>query len=199
MLGLTLPKILALLTQYGYILIFPISVVEGPIVSVISGFLVSLGYFNIIIVFFILLLGDLVGDVIFYTLGFLSRHSFIKSFGKYIGINEERVAILEKHFKSHDWKILLIGKTQPIGAAILFSAGVARMPLRKYVLYNVIGSVPKVIIFLLIGYYFGDAYKKIAVYLDYTGLISIVIITLLIASYLLIKLYTKSKNKDLNL
>ena len=39
-------------------------IIEGPIITVIGAFLASLGFFNIGIIFFLSLLGDIVGDII---------------------------------------------------------------------------------------------------------------------------------------
>jgi len=198
MLNLTITSLVEIIKHYGYIIVFPISVAEGPIVAVVSGFLISAGYFSAPIVFFILLAGDIVGDAIYYSLGRFSRHTFINKWGKYIGINETRIKKLDYHFERHDWKILLIGKTQPIGAAILFSAGMTKMPLKKFVWYNLLASAPKVIIFLLIGYYTGEAYTRATTYLDYIGFASFGVAVLLIVCYIVAVRYLRAKEPDLN-
>ncbi|MEO6077795.1 MAG: VTT domain-containing protein, partial [Candidatus Andersenbacteria bacterium] len=122
MLTFTLEHLIVLMRTYGYTIIFPLSIMEGPIVAVLSGFIASLGKLNIFFVFFTLLAGDIIGDTIHYIIGRWGRHSFIKKWGKYIGVTESKIQALEKYFAKHNWKILAFGKTQPIGSAILISA-----------------------------------------------------------------------------
>lgn len=197
MLGLTLSNIILLINQYGYIILFPISIIEGPIVSVIAGFLVSVSSLNGIVVFFILMAGDLVGDTLYYILGLASRHGFVIRWGKYVGITTERVTKLEKYFKRHDWKILLIGKTQPIGSAILFTAGMIKMPLKKFIGYNLLASVPKVLLFEFAGFYLGRVYGTLDGYTDNLAIIFGTITFVLITIYIMIKRYLRSTNPDL--
>jgi len=46
----TLLQIVNWLLAYKYLLLFPIAVIAGPIITVIGGFLSSLGYFNAFLV-----------------------------------------------------------------------------------------------------------------------------------------------------
>lgn len=66
-------QIISLLTAYKYFFLFPIVVVEGPIITVIAGFLSSLGYLNIIIAYLVVVAGDIVGDSAYYAIGFYGR------------------------------------------------------------------------------------------------------------------------------
>jgi membrane protein DedA with SNARE-associated domain len=191
--GFTVQEIVALLTQYGYAIIFPISLLEGPVVAIISGFLVSLEQLNGWIVYLVLVAGDLGGDIIHYALGRWGRDRFMKRFGKYVGITPERVHRLDDYFYKHDWKILLIGKTQPIGSVILFAGGFTKMPFGKFVWYNFIGTLPKVALFQLAGFYFGKSIFEQEKYLNYGWIFAIALLVL----YYLVKYYVKSRNKQL--
>jgi membrane protein DedA with SNARE-associated domain len=64
-----LPDILIILEKYKYWLIFPIVIIEGPIIVVISGFLVYLGFLNAYITYIILVIGDSIGDSMYYAIG----------------------------------------------------------------------------------------------------------------------------------
>lgn len=188
-----------LFTHYGYWIIFPISVVEGPIVSIISGFFVSLKIFNPYIVFFVLVMGDLVGDSLYYIFGRYGGHWFLAHFGKHIGATPERILFLEKHFHKHDWKILLFGKTQAIGSVLLFMAGVVKVTYLRFISYNIIGTIPKTILFMMIGFYFGKTYSTSSKYLDYFSFIWLFVSIILIVGYIYIKNYIKKSTFDNNL
>lgn len=191
--------IVILLLRYQYWILLPAAVVEGPIVATLSGFLVSLGVFQILPAFLILVAGDILGDTLYYALGFWSRVRGIPSWLKYIGITEDRVRKLESYFDAHGEKIVLLSKTQAIGAAILFSAGVGKMPFRKYLLYNALGTIPKVLLFGLIGVYFGKGYSQIKIYIDYAGMASFLLALFLIGIYVFVRKYASSRNKALKI
>ena len=57
--------ILQILHYYKYFAIFPIAVVEGPIISIITGFLASRGIISFLGGFIAVWLGDFISDAIF--------------------------------------------------------------------------------------------------------------------------------------
>ena len=62
-------EIFKLLFTYSYLILFPLVVVEGPIVTIIAGFLVSLGFMDFIPTYLTIVSGDLVGDFVYYSAG----------------------------------------------------------------------------------------------------------------------------------
>ncbi|OHA19735.1 MAG: hypothetical protein A2836_00210 [Candidatus Taylorbacteria bacterium RIFCSPHIGHO2_01_FULL_45_63] len=185
---MSLEAIIALLTTYKYLLLFPIVVVEGPIITVIAGFLSSLGQLNFFISYAIAVVGDVVGDCIYYALGFYGRQKFIERWGRFLGITLERVEKMDKHFEKHSGKTLIIGKlSHAVGSLVLVAAGMAKVPFWKFVWYNFIATLPKSLILLLIGFYFGETYAKINTYLDYTAIISTVLAVLSVIIYFAVK------------
>ena len=159
--------IVLLLTHYGYLILFPIAVIEGPIISVIAGFLVSKGLLNFFFAYLVLLAGDLGGDMLYYAVGRWGGMPFIKRWGPRLGLNPARVAQVDKHFVDHGGKTLLFGKwTQTVGAPILVSAGIVRMPFWKYMWYNTLGSLPKSLLLITLGFYFGQTYNQWSHYID---------------------------------
>jgi len=188
----SLAHIIAWMLAYGYFILFPLVVIEGPIVSILAGFIASMGHLNLFISFGVIIVADLIGDSMYYYIGYSGRKSFIKKWGKYIGINEKRVEQIEGHFKKHSAKTLIAGKlSQGVGAVILVAAGIAKMPFWEYLWYNFLATVPKSLILLLVGYYFGRAYVEFNNYLSYTTFIMIGLAILFVAAYFLIKKFAK--------
>ncbi|MES2315613.1 MAG: DedA family protein [Patescibacteria group bacterium] len=179
--------IVQLFTHYGYSIVFPISIVEGPTISTISGFFVSLKIFNPYVVFSLLVLGDAVGDTIYYLLGRYGGAWFLNKIGRHIGATPERIAFLEENFHKHDWKILLFGKTQAIGSAILFVAGAVKIKFGRFIFFNILGTIPKTILFMTIGFYFGKTYSTSSKYIDYFSLVWLLLSVLLIGGYYYVK------------
>ena len=62
---------------YRYVILLPIAIIEGPIISVIAGFLVSIHAMEFWIVFGILVLGDVIGDMLLYGVCRWGGGSFI--------------------------------------------------------------------------------------------------------------------------
>jgi membrane protein DedA with SNARE-associated domain len=183
-----LPTIITWLIHYKYLLLFPIVVVEGPIVTIIGGFLVSLGYLNFFLAYLVLLFGDLVGDSLYYSIGRWGRNRFIERWGRYVGITAERLALMEAYFEKHGGKSLFFGKlTHAVGGVILVAAGMAKVPFWKFIWYNFLATLPKALILMLIGFYFGQAYAQLNRYLDYTALVTVAVVVLLIILYLVVR------------
>src|SRR5258708_12893626 len=90
-------KILELLVHYRYFVLFPISIVEGPIVTVLGGFLASMGQLSVLWVFVVVVLGDLVGDSLYYFLGTKSRNLAERSILKFLLITAQTFFSLSTH------------------------------------------------------------------------------------------------------
>ncbi len=190
----SLDQIVIWLLAYKYALLFPISVLEGPIVTIIAGFLVSLGHLNFWLAFIIVVLGDLVGDSILYAIGRNGRNTIIPKYGPRFGLTAERIAQTEKIFGNHSKKTILLGKlTHSLGFAVLITAGVMRQKFGEFILMNFLGTLPKSFALLLVGYYLGKSYNQISVYLDWLVLIIGIILIIAISAYLLLRRYHKNK------
>lgn len=190
----TSAQIIDLLLQYKYFILFPITVLEGPVVTMISGMLSSpaFGYLSVFWVFPIVVIGDLVGDIAMYAMGRYGRHSFIHKWGKYLGLNDERVQAMEDHFERHPGKTLLFGKlTHAVGSVVLFAAGMGNVPFWKFLWYNFIGTLPKSLVLMLSGYFFGHAFEQINNGLNYVSGVAII----LIAPGIILYLYRRN-NKE---
>lgn len=105
---------------------------------------------------------------------------------------------MEKHFEKHSGKTLIIGKlSHAVGGVVLVAAGTARVPFWKFIWYNFIPTLPKSLILLLIGFYFGRFYIKINTYLDYTAIWTVVLAVIFILAYLAMRKISK-KYEDKN-
>ncbi len=157
--------LVALITSYGYVLIFLLAIVEGPIVSIVAGFVSSLGYLDILVAYGVLVASDMVGDMLYYALGRWGGEPALRRWGHRIGITAERVARFETRFTRHRRKSLAIGKiTHAIGALVLVTAGIVRMPIGEFLIVNLLLTLPKSLLLVLVGYYFGRFYPLMGAY-----------------------------------
>ncbi len=197
----SLQQILALLTLYKYAIIFPLAVLEGPVVAVVSGFLASVGALNVFIVFLVLLLGDFVGDTIYYVFGRWGGRNFLVRWGRYIGVTEEGVSKLEKHFTRHSGKILLFGKMQmsvlPTGVALLFFAGLSKMSYGKFIFYNILGSLPRIFLLEVVGFYSAKSLSIISkIFFDEASAVSLIMLFVAIFAIAFLMLQKNKNSKE---
>ena len=172
-------RILELAIRFKYPLIFWGAVVEGPILTVASGFLMHQGIFNLLLLYFTLAAGDLVGDVGWYYIGYFFAGPIIKKRGRFLGVTPELFEKVKLIFHKRHSSILFVSKiTMGFGMALgtLMAAGAVRIPLRTYVFYNALGELVYVGILMLLGYYFGYLYNQIAVSFRLLSLFAILVI-----------------------
>ncbi len=176
-------RIIAILAKYGYSALLPIAVVEGPAMAMVAGALVAAGKLNGITACLLLIAADLVGDAAYYALGRYGHGPLAERISKWLKLTPERLRPLEQRFHDNDWKLLMIGKTQALGSIILYFAGASRMSFTRYMVLNVIGTVPKVLLFEFIGFLLGLSLLSSSRYIDY------VTVTLFAAALVLLILY----------
>jgi membrane protein DedA with SNARE-associated domain len=169
---------------HGYTLMFLAMLIEGPVVTAAATFAVAVGYFNIYAVFVLALLGDLVADVIYYAIGYGGRHAVINKFGHRIGLTDKRMERIEKLAKEHSVKTLIVLKLAPVlPTPGLMLVGVTKMPIKKFVLTCLFIIIPKTVLFMVVGYYFGYAYNSINKYISNAGLLLAASLLLIIFIY----------------
>ena len=178
--SLDLNYIIISLEHYKYLVIFPFSVVEGPIISIIAGFLASIGQLNFWLAFLTVVLGDLVGDTLYYCLGRFGGQRFFRSkLGGKLGLNPDRILWIEKHFRDHPWKTFTFGKfAHGTGSLILTAAGVGKVPYFEFLGYNIPTTLLNSFLLVVIGYFFGHAYNKIDHYLSYYSIAVLVLVVI---------------------
>ena len=155
------------LLKYRYLAIFPLTVIEGPIVTVLIGFFVSLNVFNPLLAFAVIVAGDLIGDALHYSVGRWGGRSFLARWGRFIGLPLKKIEPLERAFAKQGNKLLFTGKMlHGIGGAFLVAAGLVHMPFRDFILSNFWATLAKSAILLIIGYSFGQGLTHIKSLLD---------------------------------
>ena len=158
--------IIPLLETYKYLILFPLAVIEGPILTVIAGFLVSLGVMNLYIVYVIVVVGDVIGDALYYGLGrfgsgFLHRH------GPWVGVTTERLERTKAVYRDHHFKAVALSKLiYGIGLIGMVVAGSLKMPYKRFMLAALLVSLAQSAILISIGIFFGYAYVQIEHYLN---------------------------------
>lgn len=183
------------LQHYGYWVMLPLMVIEGPITTVIAALLASLGAFNVFIVFLFSILGDLIGDITFYALGYKFGMSFVRKIGKYVGITEKVVLKMEKYFIHHGGKTIFVAKsTVGLCLATFIAAGITKMNFKKFLKYVFLGGLVWSGFLVAMGYFYGYLWREIKKYIEWAGWIAV---ALAIVTFLMVTLYKSQKTKKL--
>ena len=179
-------QLVLLLTKYGYFILFPLAAIEGPIVSLVVGFLIYLGYFQFLPAYALLLLGDLIPDTVYYYIGrFGNKRKIMEKYGS-------RLNLIEKLWREHGKKTMFLSKlAYGLSIPFLISAGLVKMPFRKFISYAFPVTLFQYGVIMAIGYFLGHSYQLAERYIQYAYVIVAAILIVFIIGYILIVKYAR--------
>jgi membrane protein DedA with SNARE-associated domain len=174
-----LDAVMALIQGYGLLILAPFAIIEGPIATVLAAYLAHDGYMNVMAVYGVCVAGDLIGDVLLYLVGRYGAGRLPVAITSRLGMTAARKLAMTQHFSAKGGRTLMFAKfTHSAGLPILIASGMAQMNLTLFMLYNLLGTLPKTAILVLIGYYFGAAYGLIDAYIYRISLVLLVFLVL---------------------
>jgi membrane protein DedA with SNARE-associated domain len=115
----------------------------SEIIMPFSGYLVYKGEFNLWLVGIAGAFGCVVGSLVAYWVGMYGGRPVIEKYGRYILISRHDLDLADRWFDRFGEIIVFASRLLPvIRTFIAFPAGVARMNLKKFVIYTFAGSLP---------------------------------------------------------
>jgi membrane protein DedA with SNARE-associated domain len=161
------PDTLQWLIRNGYVLMFIAMIVEGPLVIMAASFAASEGYFSVPVVFLLAVCGDVIGDSAWFITGYFGRQAIPRKLRDRLGISEERMQKLKSLLERHPGKTLAAIKISPVTPIPgLVMAGGSHMSPKKFGVTISLIIIPKTILFMVLGYFFGQAYDRVSVYIN---------------------------------
>jgi membrane protein DedA with SNARE-associated domain len=146
-----------------------------------AGFNVSEGDMTLFGIVAAGVLGNLVGSLIAYAVGYYGRIELLDR-NRFIHVNRSHLESADRWFERHGPATVFFTRMLPIiRTFISLPAGVARMPLAKFVVYTLAGCIPWVLALAIIGREVGDRWdewKDYLHYFDYAVLAGIVIVVI---------------------
>lgn len=183
--------LLIIILKYKYLIIFPLAVVEGPFLAILIGYLIFAGHLNLYITFLILLIADIGPDILYYRLGRYGSKKILEK--KYFSQSERAVTNmnnLEHMWHNHTNKTMFFGKlAYGISLPIIISAGVAKLPIRKFIITSLPVGIFQIGLFLFLGFHLGASYEIAIQYVKYPAIILAVLIIIAISIYFLFSKY----------
>ena len=176
----------------GYFGVFIMTFIEStfiPIPAEITlipaGYLVHKGEMNGILVLLVSTIGTLAGSTAnYYIAYFFGRRLFTKK-GKYFFINQSKLEKIEKFFASHGAISVFTGRFLPgIKHFISFPAGLARMDIKSFCVYTLLGGAIWCAILISLGYLIGENEFLIKKYLKQVNFVLLILVSAIIAYYI---------------
>jgi membrane protein DedA with SNARE-associated domain len=144
-----------------------------------AGFNVSRGEYGLVALVATGVAANLVGSLIAYVVGYLGRVDVLERHGSKLHIKRSHLERADRWFERHGDSTVFFSRMLPvIRTFISLPAGVARMPLWRFVTFTVAGCIPWVLMLALIGKGAGDhwhSWKDKFQYVDYAVVLAVVI------------------------
>ena len=133
----------------------------SEIIMPFSGYLVYTGRFNLWFVSIAGALGCVVGSLVAYWIGMYGGRPLIEKYGKYLLISTHDLNLADRWFDRFGEAIVFVSRLLPaIRTFIAFPAGVARMNLKKFIIYTFAGSLPWCLGLAYVGQKLGEQWDK---------------------------------------
>jgi len=157
----------------------------GDSLLFVAGTFAAIGDFNVVYLFLILSLAAVAGDTVNYWIG---KYFGEKLFAKLI--NKKHLESTKQFYEKHGKKAIVLARFVPIVRTFApFVAGIGKMHYTSFLIYNVIGGISWVLIFMFAGYAFGNiSFVKENLSIFILGIIVVSVIPIVIE-------YLKSRRK----
>jgi membrane protein DedA with SNARE-associated domain len=160
--------IVAVISTLGYSGIVLLMAIESAciplpseIIMPFSGYLVSTGQMNLWIVSLAGAVGCVVGSLVAYWVGMKGGRPLIEKYGRYVLVSRHDLDMADRWFEKRGEIIVFVSRMLPaIRTFIAFPAGVARMNLKRFVIYTFAGSFPWCLGLAYIGQKLGEKWNK---------------------------------------
>ncbi len=145
---------------------FPSEVVMPP-----AGYLAWKGEMSLTLVLISGIAGSLLGALFNYWVAVKFGRPFFLKYGKYFFISPESIQKADDFFSKHGHISTLVGRLLPvIRQYISLPAGIARMPMKTFMLFTTIGAGSWVFVLTFAGYLLGEHQDLLKEYLHIISL-----------------------------
>ncbi len=160
--------IVATISAMGYSGVILLMAIESAciplpseIIMPFSGYLVSTGQLNLWAVAVAGAVGCVLGSLVAYWVGMYGGRPVIEKYGRYVLLSRHDLDIADRWFANYGEAIVFVSRLLPaIRTFIAFPAGVARMNLKRFILYTFAGSLPWCLGLAYVGQKLGEKWNK---------------------------------------
>lgn len=146
----------------SYLLIAVLVATEGPITTLIGAAGAAAGFLDIRFVFIATAIGNIVGDAVWYSLGYVSKSDRLHKLTGRFGIQQNHIEQMREEMRCHATKAILVAKiTFGLIIPTLVAAGFARVPLRKWLPAVLVAETLWTILLVTLGFHAAGAIAQI--------------------------------------
>jgi membrane protein DedA with SNARE-associated domain len=117
---------------------------------------------NFWIVVAVATIGNTIGSCIGYAIGARGGRPFLERWGRFLLIRPHEIELAEQFFVKYGPATAFFTRLLPVVRTFIsFPAGVARMPLRTFILYSTLGAIPWSILLVFAGQQLGANWLQI--------------------------------------
>jgi membrane protein DedA with SNARE-associated domain len=142
------------------------------------------GPWNFWIVVIAATIGNTIGSLIAYAIGAWGGRPFLERWGKYLLIRQHEIELAEHFFTKYGAATAFFSRLLPVVRTFIsFPAGVARMDLRKFIIYSTAGAFIWSAVLVQAGVLLGDNWVAIRTALEPFDLLIAIIVVLLVVLF----------------
>lgn len=156
-----------------------IAPVPSEIVMPFAGYLVLQGRLTMAGAIIASSLGSIFGSLLSYYIGMYGGRAFVLKYGKYLLLDESHLEWTEKWFNKQGDKTIFISRFIPVVRHLIsLPAGIAKMSMKRFLIYTFIGASIWNFVLLYAGLKLGSHWEKIH---QYSRVLDIVFIVAIIS------------------
>lgn len=176
---------LTLLFSFGESLAFIGVVIPGTTFVLLAGFGAAQDVLDLRWLIAVVFVGAVFGDVVSYFVG-AKCHRFFTPASRFLKF--DYIEKGKKFFIAHGSKSVFLGRfAGPMRAVVPFIAGLTQMKFKTFFIWDVLSSLAWAVSFTLLGFFFGHAYRAIAMWTTRAGSIVLVLILFVILAVFLVR------------
>lgn len=198
--------ILSIMGKYGYIGVFLLIMIENvfppipsEVILLFGGFMTTYTKLSILGMTISSTIGSLLGAIILYYIGKIFNKDRLKKIisgkvGKILRLRDNDIDNADRWFDNKGNKTVFFCRFIPLVRSLIsIPAGMSEMPMFKFLLYTLFGSLIWNTVLIIVGSIVGDNWVRIVSILDTYS--HIVVVTLFIIVVLCIYLFYKKRSK----
>lgn len=164
------PETLHTIQTIGYPSMLILMIIEGPIATMLAAFSASLGFFNVYAVLLLSITGDIIGDIILYSIGYTGGSRALEKWEKRLKVKPAILEKIERLFAKHGKKtVFAVKSTTGLCWITFIAAGAVKMKLGDFLMASFFGGIIWSSFLVISGYFFGYAFEAIRDSIQYAG------------------------------
>lgn len=197
--------ILHIIEQFGYFGVFFLILIENvfppipsEVILLFSGFFSSYTSLSVFYMILASTLGSFLGAIILYYIGKIFNKERLKKIvngrlGKILFLKEKDIDKADEWFDNKGNKSVFFCRFVPIVRSLIsIPAGMSEMPMGKFIIYTICGSMIWNTVLICLGFRLGSNWEYVLTILDKYQMVVIVILVI-IFGYVIIKFYRKKR------